>query len=102
LFWSGAQFLDDLALGRKASLFFFGEENEVVGGDDEDAAAAADELTVDPEVLLDRGRQTGGPGKVVSNAAVVDSNAHEFQTVLTRTAVTLSRPPRSFAASMSC
>jgi hypothetical protein len=71
-----AQLLDDLALGGEAALFFLGEELPVIGGDDEDAAGAAHELGLDAEVLPDLGRQTGGAGEVVSNAAVVDSNVH--------------------------
>ena len=73
----------------------------IVDGHDEDAAAAADELTVDSELFLDFSRQTGGSREVVSNAAVVDPNVHDFQTALTRMAVTLSRPPRSFASSIN-
>jgi hypothetical protein len=46
--------------------------------DIEHAAAAADELRLDTEFLFDRGRQTGGPGKVVSNAAVFDRQVHVF------------------------
>jgi hypothetical protein len=49
----------------------------VIDCHDEDTAAAANELAVDTEVLLDLSRQTGGSGKVVSNAAIVDSNVHE-------------------------
>jgi hypothetical protein len=97
------QLLDDLALGRKPSLVLFGEENLIRGGHDENAAAPPNELTLDAQGLPDLGRQTGGTGQVISNAAVVDSNVHKEprQTVFTRTAVTLSRPPRSFAASIS-
>jgi hypothetical protein len=57
-----AQFLHDLALRRKPAFLFLGEKLLVVDGHDEDAAAAADELTLEPEVLFDLGRQTGGPG----------------------------------------
>jgi hypothetical protein len=70
------QLVDDLALCRKSPLILFGEELLIVGADDEDAAGAAHELGLDAELLPDLGRQTGGPGKVVSNAAVVDSNVH--------------------------
>ena len=54
-----------------------------------------------PNSLLDLSRQTGGSGEVVSNAAVVDSNVHGALLVFTRIAVTLSRPPRSLAVSIS-
>jgi len=67
---------DDLRLGREPALFLLGEKLLVVDRDDEDAAAAADELRFEPEGLFDLGRQTGGPGEVVSNSAVVDSNVH--------------------------
>jgi len=94
-----AQRVEDLALRREAPFILLGEDLLVVHGHDEDAAAAANELTVDTELFLDFSRQTGGSRKVVSNAAVVDPNVHD--TALTRMAVTLSRPPRSFASSIN-
>ena len=69
--------LDDLGFCRKTAGLAFGEDLPVVGRNDEDAAAAADELGLEAGLLPDLGRQTGSPGKVVSNAAVVDSNVHE-------------------------
>ena len=72
-----AQDLDDLAFGGEPALFLLREELPVVHAHDEDAARAADELTLVSEGSFDLGRQTGGPGKVVSNAAVIDSNVHE-------------------------
>jgi hypothetical protein len=52
------------------------EDPLVVGSHHEDASAAAHDFAVDAELLLDLSRQTGGSGKVVSNAAVVDSDVH--------------------------
>jgi hypothetical protein len=71
------ELLDDLALGGEATLVFLGEERLVFDAHHEDAAAAADQIAVIAKRLLDFGRQTGGPRKVVSNAAVIDSNAHQ-------------------------
>ena len=97
----GPQLVEDLALGGETPGVVFGEDLPVIDGDHEDASASADDFAVDPELLLDLSRQTGGSGKVVSNSAVVDSDVHDA-IVFTRTAVMLSSPPRSFAASMSC
>jgi hypothetical protein len=70
------QLLNDLWFGGKPALFLLVEEDLVIGRHDEDSAAPADDLGIDPEGLFDLGRQTGGPWKVVSNAAVVDSDMH--------------------------
>jgi len=40
-------------------------------------AGAFHELGLDVELLFDEGRQTGGPGKVVSLAAVFDLDSHD-------------------------
>jgi hypothetical protein len=86
-----SQFLDDLFLVREASLVVLGENLLIAGDDLEDAAAAADELRLDAELRFDFGRQTGGPRKVVSNAAVMDGDVHRFpQMIFTRMAVMLS------------
>jgi hypothetical protein len=53
-----------------------GEDLLVVHADHEDAAAAADELRLDPQLLLDLSRQTGGSREVVSDPAVVDTYLH--------------------------
>ena len=42
----------------------------------EHAAAAANQLGLDADFLLDRGRQTGGLREVVSGAAVRDGDVH--------------------------
>jgi hypothetical protein len=53
-----------------------GEDPLPVRHDVEDAVVALDELRLDAEFLLDRGRQTGGPGQVVSAYAVGDRDLH--------------------------
>ena len=70
--------VEDLPFGGEASLLDLGEDALAIDGDDEDPAAAADDLAVDAEFAFDLSRQTGGSGKVISNAAVVDSNVHGF------------------------
>jgi hypothetical protein len=45
--------------------------------DVEDAVATADQLGVEVPLFLDTGRQTGGLGKKVSGAAVLDRNFHD-------------------------
>ena len=67
----------DLGFGGEPARFLLGEDGAVVGGHDEDAAASADELTLDSQLLLERGGQTGRAGEVVSNAAVIDPDVHE-------------------------
>ena len=101
--------VEDLLLRGEALFIPLRENLLVVDEDVEHAAALADDLAVDSEGLLDLSRQTGSSGEVISNAAVVDSNVHRSPlafyfpagSVLTRMAVTLSRPPRSFAVSIS-
>jgi hypothetical protein len=76
--WSShrAQFLDDLGLGRKAIFLCLRKDQLVVDDDVEDSAAEANDLRFESELFLDLGRQTGGPWKVVSNAAVFDRDGH--------------------------
>ncbi|HUF18762.1 MAG TPA: hypothetical protein VMS12_12030, partial [Thermoanaerobaculia bacterium] len=52
-------------------------------GDVEVAVATLDQFRLDTELLPDGGRQTGGPGKVVSNDAVFDRHLHEYLLVVT-------------------
>ena len=70
--------VEDLPFGGEASLLDLGEDALAIDGDDEDPAAAAHDFAFNAELPLDLGRQTGGSRKVVSNAAVVDSNVHGF------------------------
>ena len=53
-----------------------GEDELAVGGDIEDAVRALDELGLDSQRLPDLGRQTDGPGQVVSGNAVGDGEFH--------------------------
>lgn len=93
--------VDDLALRREPAFVVFRVDPLVPDEDVEDAAASADQLRVVPEPRLDLGRQTGGPGEIVSDAAVVDDDVHFVSIALISTAVMLSYPPRSFAQSIS-
>jgi hypothetical protein len=72
---SRPQQLDDLRLVRVATFGLFREDRASVGLDIEDAAATRDELRLDPELLLDRGRETRGPRLVASLNAVRDPDA---------------------------
>ena len=72
----GAQLIQNLFLGRESSLVILREDLLVPDSDVEDSSAAADDRGVDLEFLLDLSRQTGGSGKVVSNAAVFDRDLH--------------------------
>ena len=71
-----SQLVENLFLRGEAAFVVFAEEKLIVGGHLENAAAAAYELAVDAELFLDFSRQTGGSRKVVSNAAVIDSDLH--------------------------
>jgi len=57
---------------RKALELVLGEDELAVLLDVVDAPAATDQRGVDAVPVLDRGRQTGGPGFVVSDPAVRD------------------------------
>lgn len=61
-----------LSLLRKAIQSLLREHQVLVEPHLEDPAGAADQLRVEPETILNRGRQTGGPGLVVSSPAVLD------------------------------
>lgn len=81
-----------LLVRRESSCFVFRVDLLAVHEDIEDAIPAFDELTLDLKLTLNLSRQTGGPGKVVSNDAVFDSNVHSLSddTARTRIAVMLS------------
>ena len=98
-----ADLVDDLPLGWEPSLIVLAEHASVIDRHVEPSAAASNDFAIDPELILELGRQTGGPGKVISNAAIVDSNTHQIpQTTSSRIVVTLSEPPFAFATSTSC
>jgi hypothetical protein len=71
------QELEYLVLFREAPGLVLREDESLALVDVEDAAGAAHELGIDAGLLLDLGRQTGGPGKVVSSSAVVDGDLHD-------------------------
>ena len=63
----------------KATLLVLGINQPPVDSHVEDAVAALDEFRLDAKFLLDRGRQTGGLGQVVSHPAVFDGELHRIR-----------------------
>ena len=63
---------DNLVSFGKPLLLLLRKDQRAVGRHVELTAGADDDVGVDAESLLDGGRQTGGPGQVVSNFAVAD------------------------------
>jgi len=63
---------------RETALGLLREHQLAFERDLELTAASADERRVEVTGLLERGRQTGGPGKVVSLDAVADLERHGF------------------------
>ena len=61
-----------------------------VDDDIKDPTTPTQELRLEAELVLYFGRQTGSPRQVVSNAAVVNDDVHDYSTTSTRTVVTLS------------
>ena len=57
---------------RVAPLFMFREDQFAIGHDVEYAGRALNELGFDPCAFADVGRQTGGPGEIVSTNAIGD------------------------------
>jgi len=83
----GDELLDlffDLSRGGEAAQGLFREDQVVRHGHLEDAAAAPDQLGLDPELLFELRRQTGGAGVVVSARAVLDSNVGWHAHLLSR------------------
>ena len=74
--FQGAQGPNDLPGIRIPALAVLGKNQRAVGSDIEDTAAALDELGLHSELPGNFGRQTGGPGQVVSDHAVGDGDAH--------------------------
>jgi len=56
----------------------FAEDHFAVGNDVEDAAFALDQRCVNSGCFLDRFRQTGGFGCVVSLHAIFDADLHDL------------------------
>ena len=59
-----------------ASMFGGTEDQLAIDKNVEDSASALHQLGVDTDLLLDRGRQTGGLREVVSGRAIRDRNLH--------------------------
>lgn len=64
-----------MVLGKAADLLL-AEQELIAGFHVENSAVAGDELGFDVVCFLDRGRQTGGLGEVVSLGAVGDADLH--------------------------
>ena len=60
----------------KSPFGLLGEDQLVIDEDVEDASSALDELGVLACLLLDGGRQTGGPRKIISGRAIRDRDLH--------------------------
>lgn len=71
-----AKRLQNLSVFRKAARAMLRIDQRAVGRDVEYAGASPDELRLDAELTRNFGRQTGGPGQIVSLAAVLDADAH--------------------------
>jgi len=61
---------------RESAGFLLAVDQLTVDFDVEDAPAAFDEFGSDAELRLDRVRQTGGLGRVVSLYAILNRNVH--------------------------
>jgi len=72
----GRDLRQELVQLRPAADLLLGEDELAVENDVELSAGALDERGVEATRLLDLGRQTGGPGKVVSLHAVGDLEVH--------------------------
>lgn len=70
------QLTENLFVGREAFGFVFGVDVATVNFNVEDATFALDEFGVDACCVLDRVRQTGGLGRVVSLHTIRDGHVH--------------------------
>jgi hypothetical protein len=66
----------DFSRLRKSPEFFFGEDQRFVGPDFKYAPQTLDQFGIGSKSLFEVGRQTGGPGLVVSGDAVFDGEVH--------------------------
>ena len=73
---AGAQGLEHLAVFGESPHLVLGEDQLAIDGHVEDTAVSLHELDFTAELPLDLGRQTGGPGQVVSANAVLDGDGH--------------------------
>lgn len=73
---SARQRVDDFGVLGEASRFMLRIDPGSVDDDIEDAAARADQFSLDAAGFANRGRQTGGLGLEVSDAAVGDRDLH--------------------------
>ena len=55
-----------------------GEDNGSVCLDIKYTSATLNELCLKPQCFIDFGRQTGGPGEVISLSAIGNGNVHGF------------------------
>jgi len=70
------QLVEHLVVLGEAADLVLAEDEPPIRLDVEDPARTLDELGLDPELLLDRGRQTGGLGQIVSLHAIGDADLH--------------------------
>ncbi len=73
---SVGDFRQDFIIGGETVQCFFAENQMTVNAHFEDASAGGDQFGLDVKFVVDRFRQTGGAGFVVSNLAVFDGNMH--------------------------
>jgi hypothetical protein len=69
-------FRQNLARFGKPIDFVLGKDELVIDQDIEDAVVSPYQDRLGPDLLLDFGRQTGGPRKVVSASAILDFDLH--------------------------
>jgi GNAT superfamily N-acetyltransferase len=79
----------------EAMRLVLGEDLLSVGDDVEDAAVAGDDLDPQPELSLNRGRQTGGLWPVVSTDAIGDGDVHTVTMINPRSLAGTWRPART-------
>ncbi len=75
----GLQFgdtVEDFRMFRESAGFLLAVDQLTVDFDVEDSPAAFDEFGLNAELRLDRVRQTGGLGRVVSLYAILNRNVH--------------------------
>ena len=86
---------NDLGMLRKAMRLVLREDLLSVDLDVEDAALAGDDLGLQPELALNRGRQTGGLWPIVSTNAIGDGDVHTVTMINPRFLAGTWRPARA-------